>query len=282
MGKKIFVSLILLSFFLGLYLALYHPEPFSNLQLKLTSSINQFIKVPFLEFKPEYIKIKADYENLQEVNKAIQEKYHELQNKISKLEFDYGNLQKQYDKAQKTLSQLTSDYNSLKEKHFDAQNIIEQLRLKLSQLTIDYNLLKERYSDAQNTIEQLQLKLSTLEKGTLYRNPTYQEVKKFLKDDKTNEKRYIPSVYTCEDFSADVNNNAEKIGFRCGFVILHFKGTEYGHALIVFETIDKGLIYIEPQNDKEVKVALGVKYWIDNGFEPQQFDDTIVKITIVW
>ncbi|MEM2210934.1 MAG: hypothetical protein QW372_05775 [Nitrososphaerales archaeon] len=254
MSKKIFVSLILLSFYLGLCLALYYPEPFSNLQLKLTSSINQFIKVPFLEFKPEYIKIKADYENLQEVNKAIQEKYYELQNKISKLEFDYENLQKQFDKVQKTLSQLTSDYNSL----------------------------KERYSDAQNTIEQLQLKLSTLEKGTLYRNPTYQEVKKFLKEDKTNEKRYIPNVYTCEDFSADVNNNAEKIGFRCGFVILHFKGTEYGHALIVFETIDRDLIYIEPQNDKEVKVALGVRYWIDNGFEHQQFDDTIVKITIVW
>ncbi|MGP3668260.1 MAG: hypothetical protein ACKD6N_06990 [Candidatus Bathyarchaeota archaeon] len=42
-------------------------------------------------------------------------------------------------------------------------------------------------------------------------------------------------------------------------MIVYFKdGT---HALVVFETMDKGLVFIEPQVDREVKVGVGVRYW---------------------
>jgi len=42
-----------------------------------------------------------------------------------------------------------------------------------------------------------------------------------------------------------VHNNAEAAGIRAASVSVDFEGDEEGHALNVFETIDKGLVYID-------------------------------------
>ena len=86
--------------------------------------------------------------------------------------------------------------------------------------------------------------------GTGYdlRNPTYSETKEFIKQDLTDRNSYIENEYTCSDFAAAVNNNAERQGFRCALVELKYPG-ERGHAAVAFNTVDKGLIFIEPQYD---------------------------------
>jgi len=33
--------------------------------------------------------------------------------------------------------------------------------------------------------------------------------------------------------------------------------------------------------DKEVKVGIGIRYFIDDGFNKPNFDDTIIKILII-
>jgi len=104
------------------------------------------------------------------------------------------------------------------------------------------------------------MKVLSLQSQTLYSNPIYEEVKDFIKKDKTNENKYILNKYVCIDFAKDVNNNAEKQGIRTALVIVYFKNG--AHALVAFETIDRELIFIEPQADKEVKVKIGIRYWL--------------------
>jgi len=119
--------------------------------------------------------------------------------------------------------------------------------------------------------------------GTGYdlRSPTYSEMKEFLKQDLTDHNSYIENKYTCSDFAADVNNNAEQQGFRCALVELKYPG-ERGHAIVAFNTVDRGLIFIEPQYDKEVIVEVGQSYSKLNKFKSQGFNDTIVRYLVIW
>lgn len=98
--------------------------------------------------------------------------------------------------------------------------------------------------------------------GYTLRDPTYNEVVTFLRQDKTDENKYVEDtygVYVCSHFARDVNNNAEASGLRCAFVEIRYKRT--GHTIIAFNTIDKGLAYFEPQNDWIVRPVTGKRFY---------------------
>jgi hypothetical protein len=131
-------------------------------------------------------------------------------------------------------------------------------------------------------------------------NPTYAQLLAFLEIDKTDEypyhyafsplgfyygsaesnldleklKNIIDGIIApsdpniCADFAERLHNNAENAGIRCGYISLDFDDG-VGHALNVFETIDRGLVYIDctgisgygPSNcDKIVNVKNGEHY----------------------
>ena len=113
------------------------------------------------------------------------------------------------------------------------------------------------------------------------RDPTYQEMKQFLAQDRTNSNKYIEGEYTCSDFAADVNNNAEAQGFRCALVEVKYSD-DRGHALVAFQTVDKGLLFIEPQYDEQIKIEVGKSYTQLNGYEKPSFDDTIIRHMVIW
>jgi hypothetical protein len=71
-------------------------------------------------------------------------------------------------------------------------------------------------------------------------NPTYNQLIKFLKKDKTDERDYTDS-YVCSDFARTLHNNAEKSGIRAGWVGVR----SVNHAFNVFETTDEGTVYID-------------------------------------
>jgi sortase (surface protein transpeptidase) len=71
-------------------------------------------------------------------------------------------------------------------------------------------------------------------------NPSYDQLIKFLKKDKTDEKPYTNS-YVCSDFARTLHNNAEKSGIRAGWVGVK----SVNHAFNVFETTDQGTVYID-------------------------------------
>ncbi len=64
--------------------------------------------------------------------------------------------------------------------------------------------------------------------------------------------------YECRHFATEVDNNAEAAGLRCGFVLLCYEN--YQHAVVAFETTDRGMVYIEPQTDVAIEVEVGGMY----------------------
>lgn len=90
------------------------------------------------------------------------------------------------------------------------------------------------------------------------RDPTFNETIFFLDSDKTDLKRYS-EYYNCVDFTRDLRNNAVEIGYSCGFVLITLEPLP-SHAIVCFNTIDNGLIFIEPQNDEVVTLHIGDSY----------------------
>jgi hypothetical protein len=79
-------------------------------------------------------------------------------------------------------------------------------------------------------------------------NPSYAELAAFIQQDTTDSNDYFidPFIgYVCADFAEDVHNNAEAAGIRAASVSVDFEDGGQGHALNAFDTIDRGLVYID-------------------------------------
>jgi len=113
-------------------------------------------------------------------------------------------------------------------------------------------------------------------------NPTYKELREFLARDNTDAKPFIEGKYVSFHFAVELNNNAEANGIRAAYVRIRAK--EWGHAVVAFETVDRGLVFIEPQSDKDVSLVMGEPYpWQQVGASrPANYDDAIVKIQVIW
>jgi hypothetical protein len=109
-----------------------------------------------------------------------------------------------------------------------------------------------------------------IQTGYYTMDPVYSETISFIESDQTDQNEYTPEDYVCYDFTADLINNAAQLGFRCGFVYIEFSTS--AHAIACFNTTDAGLIFIEPQNDEIVDIAVGQHY----------LGHIIVKMGIIW
>ncbi len=90
------------------------------------------------------------------------------------------------------------------------------------------------------------------------RNPSFQEIRDFVLRDPTSRNEFVLNQYECRHFATDVNNNAEAEGLRSAFVLLCYDRGQ--HAVVAFDTTDKGLVYIEPQTDARIHPEVGGKY----------------------
>ena len=112
--------------------------------------------------------------------------------------------------------------------------------------------------------------------GWLIRNPTFSEMRNFLREDKTDRLQYQEIYFDCDDFAATLKQNAFDHGYMCYLVYMEFtKGN--GHAIVAFETSDMGLKFVEPQSDKIMEVEIGEHYWD----HPVSYDDTVTTLTLV-
>jgi hypothetical protein len=117
-----------------------------------------------------------------------------------------------------------------------------------------------------------------------YRNatdPTYENLIKFLISDRTEYDDYVMPDYTCADFAARLHDDAEAKGIRCGIVsvVLNTSGFESawlnannslyldqyfsdspdkGHALVVFNTTDRGPVYVDSTGISAAEKAGGI------------------------
>lgn len=84
-------------------------------------------------------------------------------------------------------------------------------------------------------------------------DPTYEELKQFLLKDDTEDHEYNPDSFVCADFAEMLHNRSEKAGINAGYVSVDFSEvysntTEDGHALVVYDTTDKGLVFVDATN----------------------------------
>ena len=96
----------------------------------------------------------------------------------------------------------------------------------------------------------------------IFRPVPMSEVLQFLATDKTDQHVYgqlneYGQGYYCSDFSDDLVHNAQLQGIEAHRVDILFTHT-VGHAIVVFNTIDRGKVYVEPQTDQiYYQVAVG-------------------------
>lgn len=102
------------------------------------------------------------------------------------------------------------------------------------------------------------------------KNPTFQELKEFVLADNTHRHPFVPNEYECRNFATDMVNNAVHKGLLAGFVLICYNQGQ--HAVVAFNTTDRGLIYIEPQTNASIDVKVGGTY---QGLE-------IKQILIAW
>lgn len=112
-------------------------------------------------------------------------------------------------------------------------------------------------------------------------DPTWDEMIAFLNSNKVNWQGYGEN-YDCLNFACDLQREAFEQGIRCAVVLIDF--STGGHAIVAFDTTDRGLIYIEPQADLPTKVEVGMRYWLwlyDPGYNVGH-DDTVTSIELNW
>lgn len=80
-------------------------------------------------------------------------------------------------------------------------------------------------------------------------DPSWDELISFLRSDPTDGFTYNNS-FVCADFAEMLHNNAEKEGIKAGYVSVDFLDME-SHALNVFNTTDKGTVFVDCTGDTE-------------------------------
>lgn len=168
-------------------------------------------------------------------------------------------------------------------------NEMEPMQAELATVEIELNASKELVESLEDTLSNLQVNYYRLTTGYGYvlRDPNYQEMKDFLEQDETSEQEYLENEYICVDFAADVKANAAREGLRCAYVVIEYLGLT-GHAIVAFDTTDRGLVYIEPQFDWEVEPEIGQRYYQcvipppGHYMTEPDYDDTIARVVDIW
>ncbi len=191
--------------------------------------------------------------------------------------------------VQKTLDSTRNELTATK-KTLDTTRVeLDSTRSSLATRTKELQTTVNELAAQKTGLAELQVSYDGLVSGHGYtiKDPTYNQMLNFVREDATDKNKYIVDKYECRHFATDICNNAESKGIRCAYVLLAFPdGT--GHAIIAFNTIDKGLIYIEPQSDDMVKLEIGKRYWQcvipsgNNYYPAPSYDDTVTEVLVAW
>lgn len=188
-----------------------------------------------------------------------------------------------------TTAWVLNELNRVHNSRLLVDNELQAMQAELATVEIELNTSKELIESLEDTLSNLQVNYARLTTGYDYvlRDPSYQEMKAFLKQDETSEQEYLRNEYICVDFAANVKANAAEEGIRCAYVVIEYLGIN-GHAIIAFDTTDRGLVYIEPQFDWDVEPEIGRRYYEcvvpppgQHMVEPD-YEDTIARIIVIW
>jgi len=86
------------------------------------------------------------------------------------------------------------------------------------------------------------------------RDPSWQELIEFLKEDETDTYIYRADKFDCTGFAITLRDRAIARGFRCAYVVVEFSDGG-AHALNAFQTSDKGLVFVGVTSSKDRSYA---------------------------
>jgi len=221
--------------------------------------------------------LQSETTSLSNEKTALENQVSSLQTEATTLENEKNTLETQVSTLQANISSLQTEITSLNNEKTALENQVLSFQSEVTSLENEvvesFNL---GYSEGEAEGYQVGYDEGYVqgvedgpESGWYLRDPTYDEAIAFINSDKTDENGYTQD-YVCYDFTADFDSNAFQVGYRCGFVYIEF--TDSAHSIVCFNTTDRGLIYIEPQNDEIVDIAVGQIY----------LGDIIVKMGIIW
>ena len=193
---------------------------------------------------------------------------------------EMNNLEADYKGKMKKILDITAEFQTM---IFDLEDEVNSSKEQISSINGKLEL-------ANTSLQETNLELEALKSGTKYNlhDPSYNEVSSFMSSDTTNEIPFDSDTFDCENYVLEVNNNAEAQGIRCAMVVMYFDGIDVGHAIVGFNTVDRGMIYVEPQTDDWVEnFEIGNDYWTDcvvpgNYVYSEKPYDTINEILIYW
>lgn len=138
----------------------------------------------------------------------------------------------------------------------------------------------------------------TLVNNVSARDPSYAELLNFLRADETDKIQYNYGSFVCADFAETVHNNAENASIKSGYVTIDFNEIDGGHACNVFNTTDRGLVFIDCTGYREgyygncdtiVDMRIGEKYKVNGLFGSRKYyvgynneDLTVKTYEIYW
>lgn len=187
------------------------------------------------------------------------------------------------------LNSLSVDISKLKLEKKDLKCLIQDKNSKIQTVSSQTSSINIQINQIQNNLSNITEELKLLRSGERYtlHDPTYFELVSFMTSDKTDKKPYDESSFTCINYAQEVNNNAEEKGIRCGYVRVNLSGG-VGHALVVFNTTDRGMVYYEPQSDERVNLRVGKDYWADcvivrgNYYYERDPNNIVESFIIIW
>ncbi len=112
---------------------------------------------------------------------------------------------------------------------------------------------------------------------TIPKAVAYEEVLEFLKEDRTDESEYTDD-YNCISFADDLKERANNQGIKCALVSMDLVGDydNTAHAINAFETIDRGIVYFDPQTDgQRYGIYVGGVYRLSELYK-------ITKVDVIW
>lgn len=176
---------------------------------------------------------------------------------INKSIYTIHNLQVENNKLKNKINYLVDEYNNVLTNLTNLHKTYEELNNTYQQLNLSYQRqinetvrLRKENVDLKEKISNSQMVYPIKE----------QELLQFLVEDKTDEHEYIPDKYVCWDFAMDLVNNAKKRHIQAGFVMIEYYGGG-GHSVVAFNTTDKGIVFVEPQEDTFVTLCDNCFYY---------------------
>lgn len=251
-------------------------------------------------------------DNLKKTIDNNSDKYKLLEKEINDLTNNYNNLQGKIEDNTNLLEQISTLNTRLQDiegkliKCSQEKNDIQieknEINSNITKLKEYLNKLEKELKDYKDKIkkydglgiemlfnESIPYTYSNDKKITILNNPnaidtTYTHLQHFLINDSTEYNTYNENNYNCANFAADLCSEAEKKGIDSAFVALFFKGKDIGHAISAFNTVDRGMIYIDETSGTDLisfsdKIRKGYTY---PPYDTYEQIGTITKIEIYW